>query len=141
MLSLFLMVLGNDLEPDHVTKAFGLRPSQCWRRGERKSFISKIGKTHLFLSKHKCGGWKKYYRSARSEEALIRQIARVAKNLIPCKIKLRALIKSGNEIYLISLVQGTSSIVIPPEIHALLGDLGIHLQIDFWPSAKERDAA
>ena len=47
------------------------------------------------------------------------------------------LVRNGHEFYLVSLVQDASSIVIPPELHGLLAGLGIHLQIDFWPSAKK----
>lgn len=50
--------------------------------------------------------------------------------------KLHALTRSGHEIFLISLVQDAASIVLTPKLHALLGKLGIHLQIDFWPPAK-----
>ncbi len=135
------MVLGTNLEPKVVSEALGLRPSQCWRKGEKKSFVSKSGKTHVFLSKHKWGGWKRHYPISRSEGALIRKMTRVAKDLIPRKAKLRALVKSGHHIHLVSLVQDTSSILIPPDLHALLGALGIHLQIDFWPTAKNETVA
>ena len=132
MPSLFLMVLGDDLNPEIVSEALDLRPSQCWRRGEQKGFVSKSGKRHLFSSKHKWGGWKRHYQSSRSEDALIRKMTKVANDLIPRKSELRALIDKGHELYLVSLVQDTSSIIIPPDLHALLGDLGIHVKIDFW---------
>ena len=60
-----------------------------------------------------------------------------AKKLSARKAQLRALVRSGHEVYLISLVQHTASIVIPPELHGLLAGLGVHLQIDFWPSIKK----
>ena len=141
MPSLFLMVLGSNLEPEVVSEALGLRPSQSWRRGERKSSISKSGETRLLPGKHKWGGWKRHYQNSRSEGAIVRKMTRVAKDLIPRKTKLRALVESGHEIHLVSLVQDTSSVLIPPELHALLGDLGIHLQIDFWPTEKNETAA
>ena len=68
-------------------------------------------------------------------------MTRVAKALIPRKSKLRALVERGHAIYLVSLIQDTSSVLIPPDLHALLGDLGIHLQIDFWPTTKDETVA
>jgi hypothetical protein len=135
------MVLGNDLDPEIVSGAFDLRPSQCWRRGEQKGFVSKSGKVHLFRTKHKWGGWKRYYQSSRTEDALIRKMTKIAKDLLPRKSELRALVENGHEIYLVSLVQDTSSIIIPPDLHALLGGLGIHVKLDFAPSMKNETVA
>jgi len=141
MPSLFLMVLGDDLEPEIVSEALDLRPSQCWRKGEQKGFVSKTGKAHLFTSKHKWGGWKRHYQSSRTEDALIRKMLKLAKDLSPRKSEMRALIEKGHEIYFVSLVQDTASIVIPPDLLALLGDLGIHVKIDFWSSMKNETVA
>ena len=133
MPSLFLQVLGNDLDPERVSKAMGLRPSQSWRRGDRKGFVSRDGKNHWFRSKHKWGGWKVFFQSPKTESALIQKMTAVAKRLSKRKAKLCALAEDGHMIYLISLVQDVSSIVIPPSLHKRLGELHIHLQIDFWP--------
>src|SRR5690242_8187633 len=137
MPSLFLMVLGNDLEPELVSKALGLRPSDCWRRGEKQRGILPNGKTLQFKSVYKWGGWKFHYQSARTDEALVRKMMSVATQLGERKRQIRALTRSGQQIFLISLVQNTSRIIIPPELHGLLAGLGIHLQIDFWPSTKK----
>jgi hypothetical protein len=136
MPSLFLMVLGKDLEPDRVSVALGLRPSDSWRRGEKKCAVLPNGKTLHFKSVHKWGGWKFHYQRARTDAALVRKMRAVLTRLSKRKSKLRALTRSGHEVFLISLVQDAASIVVPPKLHALLGELGIHLQIDFWPSAK-----
>jgi hypothetical protein len=131
------MVLAKDLEPHRVSGALGLRPSQWWRRGEKKCVTLKGGKTLHFRSVHRWGGWKFHFQSLRTERALIRKVTTVATELSMRKSQLRALVKNGHEIYLVSLVQHVSSIVIPPELHGLLGGLGIHLQIDFWPYAEK----
>jgi len=136
MPSLFLMVLGNDLEPDRVSDALGLHPSDSWRRGEKKRAVLPNGKTLRFKSIHKWGGWKHHYQSPRTDSAFVRKMMTVATRLSKRKSKLRALTRSGHEIFLISLVQDAASVVITPKLHALLGELGVHLQVDFWPSAK-----
>jgi hypothetical protein len=136
MPSLFLMVLANDLEPDRVSDALGLRPSDSWRRGEKKRAVLPNGKTLQFKSIHKWGGWKFHYQRARTDAALVRKMMSVATRLSKRKSKLMSLTRSGHQVFLISLVQDVASIVVPPQLHALLGELGIHLQIDFWPSPK-----
>jgi hypothetical protein len=60
-----------------------------------------------------------------------------ASKLSARRTQLRSLVRSGHEVYLVSLVQEASSIVIPPELHGLLAGLGVHLQVDFWPSTKK----
>jgi hypothetical protein len=142
MPSLFLAVIADDLDPECVSEAFGLQPSESWRKGERKSFVKKNGEIHWFRSTNKWGGWKHFFKSPRrgrelTDRELIRKMMAVGTSLNRRKARLRALINGGHEIYLISLVQHTSSLIIPPELHRRLGELGIHLQIDFWPSAKK----
>ena len=133
MPSLFFMALADDLDPERVSKALGLRPHTCWRKGEKQRFVSKSGRTHWFRSTHKWGGWKFRFPSPMNERTLIRKVATIATNLSKRKTQLRALVKSGHALYLVSLIQDTSSLIIPPELHDLLGSLGIHLQIDFLP--------
>lgn len=137
MPSLFLMIIAKDLEPDRVSAALGLRPWQSWRKGETKGVTLRSGRSLRFRSLYKWGGWKFHLGSPNTEKALIRKMTDFAKKLTARKTPLRALVRSGHEVYLVSLIQDTSSLVIPPELHGLLAGLGVHLQIDFWPSAKK----
>ena len=132
MPSLFIVVVANNLDPNQVTKAFGMRPSQCWRKGEKKSFISKGKKIITFKSKHKWGGWKYHFPSPKSEIALVQKLTAVALKLRKRKTRLRSLVENDHHIFLISLLQKTSTVCIPPKLHYLLGNLGINLQLDFW---------
>src|SRR5690349_14484331 len=133
MRTFFLMVLANDLEPDRVSRAFEMQPYQCWRKGERLSFVMKNGKTRRLASKQKWGGWKIFFKSPKTDQSLVREIIKVVMKLNKRKTQVRALVRSGHMISLVSLVQGTSRIMIPPELHMLLAGLGIHLILDFWP--------
>lgn len=131
------MVLGKDLEPERVSDALGLQPSDSWRKGEKKRITLPNGKTRQFDSVHKWGGWKLRYQRARTDTALIRRMTTAATSLKKRKAKLKALMRSGHEVFLVSLVQDYASIVVPPRLHTLLGDLGVHLQIDFWPLQRK----
>lgn len=133
MPSLFLMVLAYDLNPHKVSHALGFRPSQWWCRGEKRIYNSDCRKRPQQTTVHKLGGWKHYFGASKNETGLIRKMTRVAAELNGRRPKLRALLESGHEIYLVTLVQDVSSIVLPPELHEHLGRLGIHLRIDFWP--------
>lgn len=132
MPSLFIMVLADELDPNQITKAFSLQPSQYWRKGEKKSFARKGKKTITFKSKYKWGGWKHHYPSPKSEIALVQKLTAVALKLRKRKTQLHSLVENDHHIFLVSLIQKTSTVCIPPKLHSLLGDLGINLQLDFW---------
>jgi len=137
MPSLFLVVLARDLDPQQVSDVLGLRASQWWRRGEKKTYNSDRRKRPPLTRVHEWSGWKHYFESPKTERTLIRKITKIATGFSARKSRLHALIKDGHELHFVSLLQDASCIVIPPELHRLLGGLGIHLRIDFWPPDKE----
>jgi hypothetical protein len=58
--STMLLVLGDDLDPDHVTRLLGIFPDRAWRRGEHNSFRDARGETRYLESVAAWGGWKKF---------------------------------------------------------------------------------
>jgi hypothetical protein len=51
-----LIITGIDLDPDVITEALDLTPTQTWRRGEQKRFVRPDGSVRQFDSIHELGG-------------------------------------------------------------------------------------
>jgi len=58
--SVTLIVVGEDLDPEEVTRALGMEAHRSWRRGERKAFVRPDGSVQYFDSVHEEGGWKHF---------------------------------------------------------------------------------
>jgi hypothetical protein len=55
--SVMLLILGEDLEPEVVTRALMLFPDQSWRRGDRYPTLAQRG---VAGTAQDMGGWKKF---------------------------------------------------------------------------------
>ncbi len=55
-----LIVVGDRLDPDEVTRDLGVSPDKVWRRGERKSYALPDGSVRTFASINERSGWKRF---------------------------------------------------------------------------------
>jgi hypothetical protein len=135
MPSFFIMVLGTDLVPSHVTKAIGMRPSFAWKKGDQKTMSAGDGKRVPCEGKYEWGGWKKYFSPPESDVALVKKMMTVAESLMERRSGIEML-GPGCQVFFVSLIQSTSRLQIPPRLHQVLGTLSITLQIDYWPTEE-----
>ncbi|KAB2310644.1 DUF4279 domain-containing protein [Betaproteobacteria bacterium SCN2] len=121
-----LMILGNNLDPQSVSRSLRLRPTQAWRQGEPK--------TRDLHSTYEWGGWKKALPNAQLTEQFARQLAFWVKALAGRAKAISKLSRAGNLCALNCYIgsSGTASIVIPPELQRAIAALGLELQLSFF---------
>ena len=138
-----LIVLGEDLEPSGVSQALGLIPSQAWRKGEQKSFISQVdGQRRFFESIYDYGGWKLQLDEERRSNELCDQLAHWVSVLRPKASELQDLLEQGAEIELNCCVVSTTALVeVNHKLLGELGNLGVDLSITFYSAEGGDDVA
>ncbi|MGI4791449.1 MAG: DUF4279 domain-containing protein [Janthinobacterium lividum] len=140
--SAMLMILGCELDPDKVTEALGLIPSQAWRKGENKKYTRADNTIALFDSIHEWGGWKLWASEELKQLPLESQLNHWLQVLMERAAEIKKLKEQGNEI-IVSCFLATKSylVYLPSEIQAQFVDLGIDLEISIsgsLPTARQR---
>jgi hypothetical protein len=138
-----LIIHGEDLEPSEVSQALRLTPSQEWRKGEQKSFVSSDGQRRFFKSIYEFGGWKLCLDAERRKRDLGDQLAHWVSVLRPKAAELKDLRERGSEIELNCGVF-TSTTGLVKANHKLLGELsnlGVDLTISFFAHEDGNDVA
>ena len=120
-----LMILGDDLDPQSVSKALRMRPTRSWMRGESP-------KESEFL--YEWGGWKKSLPNTQLSQSLGRQLAFWVRALHGRTQAIAELTRSGHLCALNCYVgsSGTASIIVPVELQQALAAIGLELRISFW---------
>ncbi len=132
-----LLILGNSFEPTLATRLLGLRPSQYWRCGERKSFVRKDGTKKYFDSVHEWSGWKRRLSKREEKKELSAEIEQWCRMLMPKKKALAQLRAAGCEIFLDGcLIDKTSQFILPPAILAQLAELDLNLRVTCYAHAS-----
>ena len=127
------MVLGEDLDPDAVTRALGRFPDQAWRRGETHPALARIGRERPA----DWGGWKKSVPDELRGETLENQFEYWADSLRGRESALARLADSGCELVLDCFVSEALPLLIelPAALQSELGAL--HLNIDIHVFAAD----
>ena len=120
-----LMILGENLDPQSVSRSLRLRPTKAWRQGEPKTHGS---------STYEWGGWKKSLPNAQLIQPLNRQLAFWVKALTGRNQAIAKLTRDGNSCALSCYIgsSGTASIVISPVLQKNIAGLGLELQLSFF---------
>jgi hypothetical protein len=133
-----LMVLGDDLLPQRVTKLLGLEPSQSWRRGERKSFVRHGGTPHYFDSVHEWGGWKCLIPENKQGAELAEQLAWWCDVLEGREPAMRELEAQGCRLLMDCFVGAgeSGSVEVSADLQRRLSGLRLNLTVCFSPDTR-----
>jgi hypothetical protein len=138
-----LMLLGDGLNPDEVSSELGLVPSQCWRKGEKKSFLRADGTTRVFDSEHEWGGWKMLIPPEHKDDLIESQLefwVDLLQSRIMALKRFRLLaFHCALDIFITS--SETASIVIPHNLLTEVAALGVDLQWSFSAYSESEQAA
>ena len=72
--SVTLIVTGEDLDPETVTRTLSMAAHKSWTRGEQKSCTLPDGKVLHFESLYEQGGWKRFLPETETDRPLDDQI-------------------------------------------------------------------
>lgn len=129
-----LIILGNDLNPDIITDALDLQPSQAWRRGDNHSFNQADGTVCVYETIHKWGGWKRWLESDLRDMPLTAQLLHWSDLLMENGVFIKGLKKKGHTIEMNCCVITEASVVIqvPAQLQQKFGGLGVDLDVTFY---------
>ncbi len=138
-----LIVTGEDLEPELVTRLLAWTPDQAWRTGERKSFVRADGSVHPFDSVHQWGGWKRFIAAEFQNQHLDNQLAFWAGALSERSAAIKNLAQQGFDVELNCCVitQTTTVVRIPAELAGGFARLGINVSFTFYAHRPSAEAA
>jgi hypothetical protein len=138
--SVTLIIWGGGFDPRDITHRLGMRPSQAWRKGERKSYRGSDGVVRQFASVHGWSGWKKWPTERVAEASLERQLNRWVARLRPKLSALRRLQRRGISMELNCCVIGPGSVGthLPADLLDSIGKLGVDLGITWYASPRRR---
>ena len=136
--SVTLILLGDDLDPDRVSAELQLVPSQCWRRGERKSLRANDGTTRILDSEHEWGGWKLFVSAEQKDSPIESQLEFWVGLLQSRMASLKQLKLLGFECILDVFVASseTASIAISHQLQWSVAALGLDMHFSFWASSE-----
>ncbi len=119
-----LIILGNDLDPAHVSRMLKLRPSKVWKRGD-----SQTSGRLTFDSTYSWGGWKKFLPAAQNSRSLPSQLRYWARTLRGRERIISALVDSGHRCTLDCYIgtDTTASLILPTDLQQSLSALGLDL--------------
>ncbi|RVU12492.1 DUF4279 domain-containing protein [Methylobacterium oryzihabitans] len=129
-----LRMLGNDLDPDEITRLLGTAPTGAARRGEQ--ILSSLKRIHIAQT----GRWALRVRelSPGNLDAQIREIlARTTGDLaiwrglsrrFECRVVCGLFLRTGNE-----------GAAIAPDLLAMLGERRLHLDLDLYAANSPED--
>lgn len=130
-----LIVLGDHLEPELVTRSLGVFPDQAWRRGERPIIKTPSGRfiPHPMISEW--GGWKRFLPENLISEPIECQLAYWVETLEPKAAAIREMIAAGHTIKIDIFFSSSDCQVIelPSGLLRTLGELGIDVVINVYP--------
>jgi len=140
-MSATLIIIGKSPNPDVITQHLKLKPSQAWKKGERKSFKKKDGSTHFFNSRYEWGGWKLWPTKTQRKKKIHKQIEDLI-NLLNRKKRALAQVRAFNyKIFIDCCIVGKSDFIsLSSEMLAKLAALGVTFEVTFYaPIEKERN--
>ena len=124
--SVTLMILGNDLDPAHISRALKLRPAKAWKRGDRKT------SGHLtFDSTYSWGGWKKFLPTSQENRPLPSQLRYWVRTLRGREHIFSALVDSGHRCILDCYLgtDATASLILTADLQQSLSALSLDITV------------
>jgi hypothetical protein len=127
-------VLGDNLDPDVVSRALASFPDQSWHLGDQKRYRDDAGNEHFHDSFHEWGGWKRFIPENLSCAPLEEQLAFWLENLESRAGMVADLLDRGWSITLdCHFSTGTTELIeLPAQLQKRLGTLGIDVDIHFF---------
>jgi hypothetical protein len=140
--SVSLILIGEDLDPDIVSSALELAPSQCWRRGE-KSLRLADGTTQVRESEYEWGGWKLFVAVEHKDGPIESQLQYWVELLQPRIATLKRLRLLGHECALDVFVTSneTASFALCSRLLKSVAALEVEMRLSFWASSERRSRA
>ncbi len=139
--SVTLIIVGEDLDPEEVTKALGMEAHQSWRQGERRAFLRPDGSIRHFDSVHEEGGWKhflpdRYKKNRPLHEQFYLWLARLRE----LAEALKTLTARGWEVELDCFATGSEVLVLSNSELRELAELGVGLAVTLARGIERADA-
>jgi hypothetical protein len=133
--SVTLVITGESLDPDDVSRNLGLDPDQAWRKGDTKQFGERV-------HRYPHGGWKRYLPESFRNQPFEDQLAYWASLLGDHLMVFREIEHQGHDCVLSCFIttDETASIVVPPELQCALASLGLNIELSVW-TGSHREAA
>lgn len=130
-----LVITGDKLDPDKVTKLLKLIPNQSWKKNQKRVFSS--GNEYIY----KWGGWKLFISDEKRELYLEEQLKRWYKLL---KLKRKQLYYLANQGYWVCLdcyisTDATASICFDLKLQRKMIKLGVDLTFNIFSSQSDPD--
>ena len=128
-----LIILGYDLDPDQVSQALNLVPSQAWRKGENSKYTRRDGTVGVFDSIHEWGGWKLWASEELRQMPLKAQLDHWLRVLVEHSAEIKQFKENGLEIILdCTLATRVYCLYLPAELQAQLAELGVDLEVTVY---------
>lgn len=131
--SVVLYLVGEDLDPDVVSEALGLEPSDSWKRGEQRIITRIDGSVKQLDIIHKQGGWKVRMPEKYKDEPLYMQLALWRNRLRKRREAIWSMRERGWIAELVCYVGSVEALVLPNYQMRELADLGVDLSLDIFP--------
>ncbi len=133
-----LTIFGDMVDPDVVTQALGLPPSQALRKGQLE-LVMPSGRIAQRSSPAKYGLWKHWFGDERRTLPLDEQLVLWASVLAEHSATIQGFRRQGWTVELnCCAVADTANVNIPAGLQAIFGELGIDLDITFYRSHHSR---
>ena len=125
--SVTLTVVGEDLDPEAVSKVLGMEPDRSWRRGDRKGLTRPDGTVKQFDSVYEDGGWKKFIPKQYQDKPLSDQVYLWLFNLHDLRDAIMGLQERGWVTELDCFTASTEVLVLFNDHLRQIADLGVGL--------------
>ncbi len=133
-----LVILGYGLDPDQVSEALDLVPSQAWRRGENKKYIRHDGTVGIFDSIHEWGGWKLWASEELRQIPLASQLDHWLQILNERSVEIKKFKEKGFEMTIdCTLTTRVHWLHLPSEMQLQYGDLGVDLEVTVYSRLRQ----
>ena len=129
--SVTLLILGENLDPDVVSRELDLVPSQSWSKGVQHSYSLSDGTGRCFNSRHEWGGWKLNLNSSYNDAPIETQLNFWCDTLSDKSSVLAKLKEKGMycALRLFVTTDNTASIVLSEKLQGALSALGLEIEL------------
>ena len=127
-----LVITGDNLDPDVVSRHLNLEPDRVWRKGDERVVGSKV---HSYAS----GGWKRFMDQTLRGEYLEEQLRYWVSLLTGRRVSLQDFRDRGWNCVLSCFIgtDETASIVLPAAFQQELADLGVDIELSVFRGEHE----
>jgi len=137
--SVTLIVTGEDLDPETVTRTLSMAADKFWTRGEQQSCTLPDGKVLHFESAHQVGGWKRFLPEAETDRPLDDQIRYWLSELRERGDAIHELLELGCRIELNCFAAGSEVLWLSNRELRDLAELGVDLSLTIASDFQGQD--